>query len=132
MEFKERTIPIPGEVEVWKIARLGYILSKLQKNRNPQFNFADLILLLFLSHFKYVDSDFIQQEKVMGNYKRARVYIVLNKLIKMSLVEKIQFNLDSEVTDLFAKRVYKLTKAGLALTAKIHYHLDGTDNFLDY
>lgn len=130
--FKDRSIPIEGQADLWKIARLGYILSKLQKNRNSMLNFSDLILLLFLSHFKYVDSDFIEQEKVMGNYKRARIYIVLNKIIKMGLAEKIQFNLDSEITELFAKRVYRLTKAGLALTTKIHYHLDGTDNFLDY
>lgn len=119
-----------GEVEIWKLASLGYILAKI-KDKYPKFSFNHLFLFLYLAHFKYLDANSYIDFQVFTHIKKSYIEsLLLAELNRMGLIDKIDLNLrDSSFGDMLPKHVYKLTDVGSKLIKKIHRHLNGTDDF---
>lgn len=130
-KYQQISVEIEGQIEIWKIARLGFMLSVIQK-KIPEVNFNSLLLMMFLSHFKYSDLNFIVFNNVTGDHKPHFVRIMLNRLAKIHLVEKVSFATDNELALLYPQNVYLLTPKAIKMMKKLHSYLDGTNNFLDY
>ena len=129
-KFKEATTEITGQTELWKAHRLGFILNQVQANYDIGFN--ELFLIMFLNHFKYSDVNFIVDNKVTGKHKFQYVKILLMKLAKLNLVEKIDFNLDKDLAKTHPDLVFSLTGVGRKLANKINEYLDDTHEFLNF
>lgn len=130
-KYKMLDPSIEGQADLWKVSRLGFILNKIQE-RYPKLDLSSLMILMFLSHFTYADAEFIKSNYVTGKHKLYFVNILLNKLAKSNLIDKVQLTLDRDLKKIYPDNVFQLTTTGRNLVKKIHYYMDGTGNFLSF
>lgn len=128
--FRENKVDA-GDVAMWKVASMGFILTKMRPNKG--FDFTHLFILMYMAHFKYLNTDTLINQGVFKYLTERYLVIVMRALIKNGFVERIDLNLaDIEFENRYPKYVYKLSLRGKRTVNKIHRHLDGTEEFSDF
>ncbi len=114
-------------IDAWKIARIGFLLSKVK----TELTLNQLMIIMFLSFFKYADSGFMEFNCVIGGRKETFIKRELGILTKLNFVEKLDLNIDKIVDDV-PSIVYRNATSGRALARKIWDSLDNTSEFFDF
>lgn len=117
-------------VELWKVARIGLIIDRIDKRLNIDFH--KFFLILYMYHFKYLNIEMIKDEQVLAGYKLQRIKVIMSSLIKVGIVEKINITKDPLIGEILPEYIYRLSKRGHQLIHDTIPFLDGREDFLNY
>ena len=127
-KYKLASVKSEKEIEGWKIPLLSFILK--QTKNKYDINLGELLLLMYLSYFKYIDTFTLVENSAVSNTTFATR--MLNRLHKFGLVDRVNFALEPDLYDVLPEYVYMLSKAGKRLVNKIYQHLNGVEQLYEF